>query len=54
MPERERTVRPVQRVVVVGGGLAGLQTVAALRTQGYAGALVLVGAERIGRTTARR
>jgi NADPH-dependent 2,4-dienoyl-CoA reductase/sulfur reductase-like enzyme len=35
----------VQRVVVVGGGLAGLQTVAALRTQGYGGALVLVGAE---------
>jgi 3-phenylpropionate/trans-cinnamate dioxygenase ferredoxin reductase subunit len=36
----------MQRVVVVGGGLAGLQTVAALRQQGYAGALVLVGAER--------
>jgi 3-phenylpropionate/trans-cinnamate dioxygenase ferredoxin reductase component len=35
----------VQRIVVVGAGLAGLQTVAALRTQGYAGALVLVGAE---------
>jgi 3-phenylpropionate/trans-cinnamate dioxygenase ferredoxin reductase component len=35
----------VQRVVVVGGGLAGLQTVAALRQQGYADALVLVGAE---------
>src|SRR6476620_4962888 len=41
----ERTVRAVQRVVVVGGGLAGLQTVAALRNQGYADALVLVGAE---------
>ena len=41
----ERTVRAVQRVVVVGGGLAGLQTVAALRTQGYGGALALVGAE---------
>jgi 3-phenylpropionate/trans-cinnamate dioxygenase ferredoxin reductase component len=35
----------VQRVVVVGAGLAGLQTVAALRNQGYADALVLVGAE---------
>jgi 3-phenylpropionate/trans-cinnamate dioxygenase ferredoxin reductase component len=35
----------VQRVVVVGGGLAGLQTVAALRNQGYDDALVLVGAE---------
>jgi 3-phenylpropionate/trans-cinnamate dioxygenase ferredoxin reductase subunit len=36
----------MQRIVVVGGGLAGLQTVAALRQQGYADALVLVGAER--------
>ena len=35
----------VQRVVVVGGGLAGLQTVVALRGQGYGGELVLVGAE---------
>ncbi len=35
----------VQRVVVVGGGLAGLQTVVALRAQGYAGVLTLVGAE---------
>jgi 3-phenylpropionate/trans-cinnamate dioxygenase ferredoxin reductase component len=35
----------VQRIVVVGAGLAGLQTVAALRKQGYAGDLVLVGAE---------
>ena len=33
------------RIVVVGGGLAGLRTVAALRSQGYADALVLVGAE---------
>ena len=32
--------------MVVGGGLAGLQTVAALRNQGYADALVLVGAEQ--------
>jgi 3-phenylpropionate/trans-cinnamate dioxygenase ferredoxin reductase component len=36
----------VQRVVVVGGGLAGMHTVAALRSQGYAGELLLVGAER--------
>jgi 3-phenylpropionate/trans-cinnamate dioxygenase ferredoxin reductase subunit len=35
----------VDRVVVVGAGLAGLQTVAALRAQGYAGRLALVGAE---------
>lgn len=32
-------------IVVVGAGLAGLQTVVALRTQGYAGPLTLVGAE---------
>ena len=35
----------VSRVVVVGAGLAGLQTVVALRAQGYAGLLTLVGAE---------
>lgn len=35
----------VSRVVVVGAGLAGLQTVVALRSQGYAGSLTLVGAE---------
>jgi 3-phenylpropionate/trans-cinnamate dioxygenase ferredoxin reductase subunit len=35
----------VQRVVVVGSGLAGLRTVAALRAQGYAGELTMVGAE---------
>jgi NADPH-dependent 2,4-dienoyl-CoA reductase/sulfur reductase-like enzyme len=32
-------------IVVVGAGMAGLQTVVALRTQGYAGPLTLVGAE---------
>jgi NADPH-dependent 2,4-dienoyl-CoA reductase/sulfur reductase-like enzyme len=32
-------------IVVVGAGLAGLQTVVALRAQGYAGRLTLVGAE---------
>ncbi len=32
-------------IVVVGAGLAGLQTVVALRGQGYAGALTLLGAE---------
>lgn len=32
-------------IVVAGAGLAGLQTVLALRGQGYAGPLVLVGAE---------
>jgi 3-phenylpropionate/trans-cinnamate dioxygenase ferredoxin reductase subunit len=39
-------VRGVERVVVVGAGLAGLQAVTALRAQGYAGELVLLGAER--------
>ncbi len=32
-------------IVVVGAGLAGLQTVVALRSQGYDGALTLLGAE---------
>jgi len=40
-----RIVGTVRRVVVVGGGLAGLQTVVALRAEGYAGSLTLVGAE---------
>jgi len=34
-----------ERVVVVGGGLAGLRTVEELRARGYAGAVTLVGAE---------
>jgi 3-phenylpropionate/trans-cinnamate dioxygenase ferredoxin reductase subunit len=36
----------VDRVVVVGAGLAGMQTVLALRRQGYDGSLVLLGAEQ--------
>jgi 3-phenylpropionate/trans-cinnamate dioxygenase ferredoxin reductase subunit len=35
----------MDRVIIVGGGLAGLRTVEALRAQGYAGALTLVAAE---------
>ncbi len=35
----------MERVIVAGGGLAGLRTVEALRAQGYEGALTLVGAE---------
>ncbi|HEY8457904.1 MAG TPA: FAD-dependent oxidoreductase [Actinopolymorphaceae bacterium] len=35
----------MQRIVVVGAGLAGLQAVTALRGQGYAGELILLGAE---------
>jgi NADPH-dependent 2,4-dienoyl-CoA reductase/sulfur reductase-like enzyme len=33
------------RIVVVGGGLAGLRTVEELRSAGYSGGLVLIGAE---------
>jgi NADPH-dependent 2,4-dienoyl-CoA reductase/sulfur reductase-like enzyme len=36
----------VQRVVVVGGGLAGAKTAQALRDRGYEGALTLVSGER--------
>ena len=32
-------------IVVVGAGLAGLHTVVALRSQGYAGGVTLIGAE---------
>ncbi len=35
-----------ERIVVVGGGLAGLRTVEELRARGYAGAVTLVGAEK--------
>ncbi|HEX4655821.1 MAG TPA: FAD-dependent oxidoreductase, partial [Streptosporangiaceae bacterium] len=35
-----------ERVVVVGGGLAGLRTIEELRARGYAGAVTLVGAEK--------
>jgi 3-phenylpropionate/trans-cinnamate dioxygenase ferredoxin reductase subunit len=38
-------VSVLERVVVVGGGLAGLQSLIALRAQGYGGRLTLVGAE---------
>jgi 3-phenylpropionate/trans-cinnamate dioxygenase ferredoxin reductase component len=34
-----------ERIVVVGGGLAGLRTVEELRGLGYAGAITLIGAE---------
>jgi 3-phenylpropionate/trans-cinnamate dioxygenase ferredoxin reductase component len=35
----------MERVIVAGGGLAGLRTAEALRAQGYTGRLTLVGAE---------
>ncbi|MEW1721338.1 FAD-dependent oxidoreductase [Streptomyces sp. NPDC093109] len=36
---------PARRVVVVGAGMAGVQTAVALREQGYGGAVTLIGAE---------
>jgi 3-phenylpropionate/trans-cinnamate dioxygenase ferredoxin reductase component len=41
---RASTAGP-ERIVVAGGGLAGLRTAEELRARGYAGALTLVGAE---------
>src|SRR5258707_2795205 len=35
-----------ERIVVVGGGLAGLRTIEELRARGYAGTVTLVGAEK--------
>ncbi len=43
-PSSVRTASP-ERVVVAGGGLAGLRTVEELRARGYAGEVTLVGAE---------
>ncbi|WP_406860450.1 FAD-dependent oxidoreductase [Streptomyces sp. HUAS MG47] len=42
--QREHTERP-RRVVVVGAGMAGVQTAVALREQGFTGPVVLIGAE---------
>jgi NADPH-dependent 2,4-dienoyl-CoA reductase/sulfur reductase-like enzyme len=41
----EQPQAQVQKIVVVGGGLAGAKTVEALREQGFDGSLTLVGAE---------
>ena len=35
----------IERVVIVGGGLAGLRTAAELRAAGYAAAITMIGAE---------
>ncbi len=43
-PERE-SERAGRRVVVVGAGMAGVQTAVALREQGFTGTLTLIGAE---------
>jgi NADPH-dependent 2,4-dienoyl-CoA reductase/sulfur reductase-like enzyme len=40
------TDRPLQKVVVVGAGVAGTRAAEALRQDGYGGALTIVGAER--------
>ncbi|MFE1443144.1 NAD(P)/FAD-dependent oxidoreductase [Streptomyces sp. NPDC058739] len=42
---QERGVSAGRRVVVVGAGMAGVQTAVALREQGHPGAVVLIGAE---------
>ena len=44
-PANAVELAPPERIVVVGGGLAGLRTVEELRAQGYAGQLTLIGAE---------
>ncbi|MFG2333803.1 NAD(P)/FAD-dependent oxidoreductase [Streptomyces sp. NPDC048604] len=45
--QREQTQQqaPQRRVVVVGAGMAGVQTAVALREQGFTGPVVLIGAE---------
>jgi NADPH-dependent 2,4-dienoyl-CoA reductase/sulfur reductase-like enzyme len=45
MVEVYPAVADIRRVVVVGAALAGMRTVQALRRQGYAGTITLVGAE---------
>ncbi|RYV52237.1 FAD-dependent oxidoreductase [Pengzhenrongella frigida] len=51
MPAPQRSDRPsahgVRSVVVVGAGLAGAQSVAALRAQGFEGRVTLLGAEGV-------
>ncbi|WP_406449224.1 FAD-dependent oxidoreductase [Streptomyces sp. NBC_00876] len=45
MSEQQRTEQPGRRVVVVGAGMAGVQTAVALREQGFTGTVTLIGAE---------
>ncbi|MFI6032665.1 NAD(P)/FAD-dependent oxidoreductase [Streptomyces sp. NPDC051315] len=42
---QEESRPPVRRVVVVGAGMAGVQTAVALREQGFTGPVTLIGAE---------
>lgn len=44
-PGQEREADAERRVVVVGAGMAGVQTAVALREQGFTGAVTLIGAE---------
>ncbi|MEU7423979.1 FAD-dependent oxidoreductase [Streptomyces sp. NPDC040750] len=41
----EQATSPTRRVVVVGAGMAGVQTAVALREQGFRGAVTVIGAE---------
>lgn len=42
---REVSTSPARRVVVVGAGMAGVQTAVALREQGFTGSVTVIGAE---------
>ncbi|WP_406403160.1 FAD-dependent oxidoreductase [Streptomyces sp. NBC_00879] len=45
MSEQQQTAQAARRVVVVGAGMAGVQTAVALREQGFTGPVILIGAE---------
>ncbi|MFK4225414.1 NAD(P)/FAD-dependent oxidoreductase [Streptomyces sp. NPDC019890] len=45
MSEQQQTAQGGRRVVVVGAGMAGVQTAVALREQGFTGPVTLIGAE---------
>ncbi|WJV49299.1 NAD(P)/FAD-dependent oxidoreductase [Streptomyces flavofungini] len=45
MSEEQKRVESGRRVVIVGAGMAGVQSAVALREQGFAGTLTLIGAE---------
>ncbi|MER8043259.1 FAD-dependent oxidoreductase [Streptomyces sp. NPDC094032] len=46
MSEQKQTQRPTERhIVIVGAGMAGVQTAVALREQGFTGPVTLIGAE---------
>ncbi|TQK43949.1 NADPH-dependent 2,4-dienoyl-CoA reductase/sulfur reductase-like enzyme [Streptomyces sp. SLBN-118] len=45
MSEQQKTAQTDRRVVVVGAGMAGVQTAVALREQGFTGSVTLIGAE---------